>query len=225
MNNNTNNNPFMGNGKMPFGNMKAAKTHPAIKWIIISIFGILPFLLLIFLVGPESKIADNWRTGSFIATIDYGMMWLASIVVILLGALAVSLIAYFTKDVRNDVIPFTMGFLFMFAGFYVIPLGAWASLGFLLIAPILFILGAVIGAIGTFIVSLRNIQKEFAKIQQDPEAKKQVDEALEQFKKQGGMFGQQPPQQQPPKPPVEDKEEKYEDNPFVDLEEDDEEKK
>ncbi len=217
-NDNKNNNPFLNNGKSPFGNLGASRTKPAIKWIIIAIFGILPFVLLIFLVGPDATVADNWRKSeNFLKEIDYGMMWLLSIVVIILSALSVSLIAFFSRDVRNDVIPWTLAFLFMGAGFYVIPLGSWSSLGFIFIAPILFIVGAAIGGIGIFIVALRKVSKQMKEMNDNPEMKKQMDETMKQFQKQGGMFGQQP---KPPK----DTEENYEDNPFVDVEEEKEDK-
>ncbi len=202
--------------------MLANRTEPVIKWIVISIFGILPFALLIWLVGPElgTISVSHWRTGDFVTTIPYGMMWVAGFITVILCSIAISLLSMFSKDVKTDVIPWTVGFLFMGLGFYVIPLGGWYSLFFIIIAPILFIVGLMIAAICLFFASMKKMAKEIEKMQQDPEVKKQMEEMQKQM-----QTGQNPFAQQPKKP--KDKEENYKDNPFVDVEpdEDEEDKK
>lgn len=228
MNNNKNNrNPFaqMQNGKSPFGNMPMPqRTTPMIKWLVIGIFGILPFLLLIFLVGPDATVSGDWRFSvddPVIFPIPYGMMWVLSIVTIIVCSILVSLVVRFTPDVNMDVIPQTVGFLFMGMGFYVIPLVGWYSLFFLFIAPVLYILGLIIGGLGILIVTFRKL----AKAQKDPEVQKQMEEFQRQMQQQ---MGQQPQGPQGPKQPNQPKDEEanYQDNPFVDLEpEEDEEEK
>ncbi len=215
MNNNKSNNPFMGNNPMMNNLLKINRTKPMIKWIVITLFGILPFILLTFLVGPTDEI-NNWRNWNFVAEIDYGLMWAVGVVTIVFSLLVISLISFYTKDVKNDVIPFVGGFLFMGFGFYLFPLGKALSLLFILIAPIMFILGFAIAGFGVLIVVMRKISREMKEIQNDPNKMKEVQEAMEQFQKQnGGMFGNQKQNNSNLK---KDKEEEYEDNPFVDVE-------
>lgn len=218
-----NKNQFKGNPQiqeMLMGN----KTSPIIKWIVIGIFGILPFILLIWLVGPEigSISVDNWRRSDYLVTISYGMMWVAGIITVILCSIVVSFIAMLTRDVKNDVIPLTVGFLFIGLGFYVIPLAQWYSLFFILIAPILFFIGATLGTIGVFLVMIKKMSGEIQKMQQDPEVKKQMEEIEKQMQQGQNPFGQE---QNKNNNKSKDKEENYQDNPFVDIEPEDKEDK
>lgn len=223
MNNNNNRNPFtqMQNGKSPFGNMPIPKkTTPMIKWLVIGIFGILPFLLLIFMVGPTEVVADSWRNPldhSFLVTIPYGMMWILAIVTIIISSIILSIVIKFTPDVNIDVVPQTLGFLFMGLGFYVIPLASWWSLFFIFIAPILFLVGVIIGGLSVLVMTMKNI----ANAQKDPEVQKQMKDFQQQMQQQ---MGQQPQAPKPTNKPK-DEEANYEDNPFVDLDPEDEEEK
>lgn len=202
--------PMMG-GQNPFGNLPGAQRTPkAVKWIVIILFGILPFILLAFLIGNATDFGYSWGNKSTnIVEVSYGIMWVIGIVTIIVLTLAMSLIVFFSDDVNTDVVPLTVGFLFMGMSFYIIPLPGWFTLFFIVIAPVFFLFGLILGVLGVGIITLRKLMREA----KDPEVQKQVKEMQEQMKK-GQMPGQQP---KPPK----DKEENYQDNPFVDVEEED----
>lgn len=206
-------NPMMG-GQNLFGNMPMGKRTPkAIKWVIIFLCGILPFILMAFLVGTDDTVWDNWgQKLNTVYTVQYGVMWAVGIVTILIASIALSLIVVLSSEVQTDVVPMTIGFLFMGLGFYVIPFPGLWSLLFIIVAPVLFLLGVMLAVIVVGLITLKKIMKA----SQDPEVQKQVKEMQEQMKR-GNMPGQ------PPKPPK-DKEENYQDNPFVDVKEDEEDK-
>lgn len=201
--------------------MNGPRTNSAVKFMIVLLLGILPLLLCSLLITDSSMTEEfkQWgQTGpkNAIWDIDYGFMWLIGIAVYISIFPIVGLLTKITKEVKLDVIPLTSAAGLAMLNMFVIPhTSAW----FLLLSiPAFSLIGAIIGLVVMVVMIVKQLNKQLTTMQEDPKFKEMMDQLQGLQGAQGPQAGRQPnggPKQS---------QKKFEDNPFVDIPEEDEEK-
>ncbi len=212
-----NNNQFkfnLNNGQIPPQMMMQGRTNSAYKFLIVMLVGILPLLLCSLFIVDASMAQDfkQWgANGVTHATIDisYGFMWLIGIAIYIATFPVCFFLVGISEEIKLDVVPGTSAAALVMLNMFVIP---HSSAWFLLLSiPSFLIIGFVIGVVVIIINTLKKINNEIVKAQNNPEFKKMVDELQK-------MQGMQPGQQ-----PNKKTNTKVENNPFVDVEDESEE--
>ncbi len=209
---------------LPPGLLSGGRTNSAFKFLIAMLLGILPLLLCsMFIVDFDmANQFKQWGSaGNTTATLDldYGLMWLMGIAIYIAIFPIIVLLTKLTKEVKMDVMPVTSASALAMLNMFVIPHSHAAFL--ILSLPAFAIIGYILGAFVMVIMMIRGMQASMAKMQNDPEFKKM----MEQMQRGQGMPGQPGFNPNPkPQPKVQDKD--FKDNPYVDIpeEEEDEEK-
>ncbi len=222
-----NNNQFkfnMNNAAMPQQMMMQNRTNSAYKFLIVMLVGIIPLLLCAMFI-VDSSMADEFKqwgqNGVTHANKDvsYGVMWLIGLAVYIAIFPICILLTKLSDEVKLDIIPSTSSAGLIMLNMFVIPhTSAW----FLLLSiPSFFIIGYIIGVIVIVVLTLKKINNEIVKAQNNPEFQQMVSE-LQKMQGMNPGGGPMPGQKPNPTP-----DKKIEDNPYVDVEdesEDEEEK-
>ncbi len=207
MNNNNNFNP---NNQMKINPAMFAqnKTSSALKFLITICLGMLPFLLCAMFIYADGMIGEfhQWgedgMAGNFsnAITVSYGVMWLIGIAVYV-GVIGITFaLTKFVKDIKGDVVPPVSSMAIAMLNMFVIP---HTSIYFILLSiPAFAIIGYILGAIIMVFIFVANLKGQMAKMQNDPQMKKMMDD----LQKQAG---------QKPKNDIKN-------NPFVDIKDDEE---
>ena len=203
------NNPFnQGKNSMNLEMLKQYRTKPLIKYSVSAFCGLLSFILLITLVSTTDVHFEQWSNGHATEwTVSYGILWLIGFGALAFNIILASLIVRFFSDVKIDTIPLVVSWSFAAFSFLIIPAPIWAE--FLLI-PLFAIIGFIAGMVGVLFFSLYKFTKE---------ARKNPNNGQNPFASMGpnGPYNNNNPNINDPN----SHEEKHEDNPFVDIEDED----
>ncbi len=221
-----NQNPF-NNPNSPFNkmnNMMPKRSHPAVRHIAALIFGFVPILVMSILLKD----------------VNVGVRWGIGILTTILATIAVSLIAWVSKDLNRDAVPLTVAWSIMMVGYWGVPLlpsdsnSNWLWILYIVILPIFFFVGFIIGGIGTFILTMRKLNTDMKRFyDENPDVKKQNENMMKNMQNQQRMNNQsnkpnQLPKEEDKKDNNKDKKDNkddWEDNPFVNIDKDNESKK
>lgn len=206
------NNPFV-NG--PMGQGMPQRTNTGLRIAMVLLLGVLPFLIAIFTIGTDDV---TWRFGLPVS-VSYGEMWGIGFLILFLTIIVTNLLVKLTKSIHLDVLILTWGLSVTMMMVYLIPLEGWWAMIFIIILPIVFIVGTVFGAINAMLLTIGQMKSDANRAIESmtPEQKRELEEL--QRRMQSGepldpnMFG---PKQEPK--PKEPKEEQPEHNPYVDVE-------
>ena len=205
--------------------LKQLRTVPLIKHIVALLVGFLPMLVAIFLVGVDSIDIDfgQWQGITQVWEVSYGVMWVIAFSVVFFSVVVSSLLIKYNKDVKADVIPTVTAWSIMMFSLFIIPLPhklLWLEV---ILVPIFALIGFIFGMIGVMFYSIIKFTKEMQKMQDvnggvnpfefNPNQPKPLNVNKPKVTKQPN---------QPKTKTSDDSIFKNEDNPFVDIEEDEE---
>jgi len=195
--------------------LKQMRTVPLIKHIVAFLTGFVPMIIAIFLFGTDDIVFGQWQNIEQLVLMSYGELWAIGFGVVFLSVVLVLLVIKFNKDVKIDVVPFTTTWSTIMFSLFIIPLPhnlLWLEV---ILVPIFGIIGFVLGIFGVMIYSITKFAKEMQKIQEQNGGENPFDFVNQQ---NPGSFNKplQPKSNPSPKKPKP----KDEDNPFVDIEED-----
>lgn len=213
-NNNSFNKP--NNPMQKMQHLMPKETPKLLKHIVSIVCGITPMLSAIFLVGVNSIIVGGWAQDGAYKT-SYGLMWGLGILLIFASIILSIIVSATSKEIGRDVIPFSVAWAFTMFGIFIIPLTGGLKFLFILILPMLWLFGIVMGGIGVITFTMIKLNKDMKQLQEDdPEVKKQMDEMMRgiQDQHQPGKTNQN---NNDDKHSSEKKKKDYEDNPFVDV--------
>lgn len=204
---NNQNNPFM---NMPKGMQPQMKrTHGAIKLLIVFFLGIIPFILCAAFIIPNNLPAGSFNQwpetfpGSFGGIdVSYGIMWLIGIAVYIVTMIVGFLLGKYVKGIELDIIPLLSAASLAMLNLFVIPHSD--SIFMILSLPSFALIGFIIGTFIMMTMGIRTFFKEMNNLQNNESSV--LKDIQNSIKKQ-----------------EEKKDKTYEDNPFVDVKNDEDE--
>lgn len=211
--NNQQNNIFKGL-QMP----KPLKTNSAIKYSVAFLLGVIPLLLTAMFIGSTGNQEFNqWgqagEPGTINTYIDYGLMWLIGLAIYIASVTLISIIGSYEKIkfIHLDIIPATSGFGLAMLNLFVIPHSA--QIFMILSIPSFFLIGYIIGVFVMLFTSISKMQRDIRKsgITQEDIMKQMMNGQQNPF-----MQNNKHPDAKVTKPKNKTN---YEDNPFVDVSE------
>ncbi len=225
------NNMNMGKGPNPQMMLMGGKTLGSIKFTVAVLVGLLPLMLACMFIGASGSYEGTFHqwgptgeTSTVLVYIDYGWMWLIGIGLYIGSMVTAVMLSRYVKSINVDVIPLVSAGALGMLNLFVIPHSNQAFL--ILSLPSFAIIGYIMGGIVMVVTALTNMQRNMQKMQNDPNVKKMMEDFEEQMKKNNPqMYNQmmQGRQNTPGAPKPSDKKKEYEDNPYVDIPEEDEE--
>lgn len=211
--------------------LKQFRTKPLIKHIVAFLTGFLPMLTAILLVSCSDEGIEFglWKNPDKLLQCPYGVMWAIAFSVLAFSIIISSLLVKFNKDVKEDVIPMVVMWSVVLFSLFIIPMPSklwWLEI---ILLPIFAIIGFVSGMIGVMFYSVIKFTKELKKVQEENGGENPFGFNPENMN--ANPFVQKKPTINNKKSDDnlnKDKENKSDsifenkDNPFVDIEEDDE---
>ncbi len=199
--------------------LKQMRTQPLIKHIVALLVGFLPMIVTIFLVGvntDEIKFGQ-WQNIHHTFSISYGAMWAVGFLVMFISIVLISLIIKFSKDVKIDTIPMVTSWSCMMFSLFIIPLDHGLLFLEIILIPIFAAIGFFFGMVGVMMYSIAKFSKEMQKMQETNGGQNPFE-----FKPGQNPFDQSKTKPQNKSKTIKKDEEPInEDNPFVDIKEDD----
>lgn len=206
-NNKMPNNPFM-NMQL----MQIKRTPGVIRFTFAVMLGILPLLICAMFISPNdiNQVFKQWGEAGIQTkvTVDYGLMWLIGFAVYISSLLVTTTIVKYVKGISIDVVPITAAAGLAMMNMFVIPHSSQWWL--LLSLPSFWLIGYIVGIFIMLVSSIKVIQSEILKMQDNGENPFENTILDKQNSKKKSDIN---------KKQLEDFEEG---NPFVDVEEDEE---